>query len=367
MKKQLILVGAGHAHLSVLKHLGQFKPLTHDMTVINPSAYHYYSGMAPGMLSGRYRPRDIRFDIQKITTQHQITFLKDRVCRFNPETRQLFLNSGRSLVYDLVSFNTGSIVPAGPIRPDDDTVIPAKPVENLFHARQKITSLLKKGPLRITVAGGGAAGVEIAANIRQLIKNEGKTADITLMAGGGVLNRFHSGFGRCVRKALQRKGVRIIEGPEIKKYFRGRGELGDGSSFQTDLLIWAIGTRPESLFKASGIDTGKKDGLRVNACLQSTSYPDIFAGGDCACFVPRSLPKTGVYAVRQNPVLYHNLMARLTRTPCKRFVPQKAFMMILNMGDGSGILCRNQLVLEGKAAFALKDLIDRQFMKKLTA
>ena len=50
MKKHLVLVGGGHAHMVTLAHIHRFVEKGYRVTVIGPSAYHYYSGMGPGML-----------------------------------------------------------------------------------------------------------------------------------------------------------------------------------------------------------------------------------------------------------------------------------------------------------------------------
>ena len=61
MKKHLVLIGGGHAHMVTLANLETIVEKGHGVTVIGPSDYHYYSGMGPGMLSGTYRPEEIRF------------------------------------------------------------------------------------------------------------------------------------------------------------------------------------------------------------------------------------------------------------------------------------------------------------------
>jgi hypothetical protein len=72
----------------------------------------------------------------------------------------------------------------------------------------------------------------------------------------------------------------------------------------------------------------------------------------------------GVYAVRQNPILYKNLMAALEGRDLEKFVPQEVYMLIFNMGDGTGIFVRRNWVWNGSLAFKLKDYIDRKFMRK---
>jgi NADH dehydrogenase FAD-containing subunit len=56
MGNHLVLVGGGHAHLTVLLHLSDYVQGGHRVTLVGPSPYHYYSGMGPGMLSGIYPP-----------------------------------------------------------------------------------------------------------------------------------------------------------------------------------------------------------------------------------------------------------------------------------------------------------------------
>jgi NADH dehydrogenase FAD-containing subunit len=68
--------------------------------------------------------------------------------------------------------------------------------------------------------------------------------------------------------------------------------------------------------------------------------------------------------VRQNPILFHNLMAALEGGALIPFNPDGAYLLILNMGDGTGLLWKNEFVWGGRLAFLLKDYIDRRFMRK---
>jgi NADH dehydrogenase FAD-containing subunit len=102
----------------------------------------------------------------------------------------------------------------------------------------------------------------------------------------------------------------------------------------------------------------------VNDYLQSVAYPEIFGGGDCISFEKRPLDKVGVYAVRQNPILLHNLRAALEDRSLQAFQPQDSYLLIYNLGNGTGIFFRGNWVWKGKLVFYLKDYIDRKFMRK---
>jgi NADH dehydrogenase FAD-containing subunit len=102
----------------------------------------------------------------------------------------------------------------------------------------------------------------------------------------------------------------------------------------------------------------------LNRYLQSVAYPEIFGGGDCISFQDRPLDKVGVYAVRQNPILFHNLMAALEGGRFNDFEPDEVYLLIFNSGDGKAIFHRKNWVFDGRAAFLLKDYIDRRFIRK---
>ena len=93
-------------------------------------------------------------------------------------------------------------------------------------------------------------------------------------------------------------------------------------------------------------------------------YPNIFGGGDCISLKDRKIDRVGVYAVRENPILHNNLMAALEGGQMEEFTPQESYMLIFNMGDGTGIFVRNSWVWGGWLAFKLKDYVDTSFMKK---
>ncbi|HWR90327.1 MAG TPA: FAD-dependent oxidoreductase [Dissulfurispiraceae bacterium] len=363
MARHLVLVGAGHAHLMTLKNLREFTARGHRVTVVSADAYHYYSGMGPGMLSGIYRPQDIRFHVKKMVEDRGGLFVKDRVVRIDPGGRVLSLASGNEITYDVVSFNTGSDVPSNHISSSDERIVKVKPIINLLRARQSILDIGRTGSLHLVVAGGGAAGVEIAGNLQRLIHENGIAATITLVAGTGLLGKVPRKVREAAHRSLEKRGVEVIEGDRVLSLQDGAVILPGGRTLPLDMLFLALGVIPSALFRESGIPTGEDGGLLVNDFLESVAYPGLFGGGDCISLQSRPLNKVGVYAVRQNPVLLSNLLASLEGKPLSAFVPGGAYLLILNMGNGKGILWKKEWVLQGRIAFLLKDYIDRRFMK----
>lgn len=363
MGKKLVIVGAGHAHLTILKNLAEFKQAGHDVTVVSAGALHYYSGMGPGMLSGIYRPEEIRFNVKKMAESRGAVFIADNVVKIHPHQKQIDLQSGSTLPYDVMSVNTGSFVPVEKADAAADRIITVKPIENLLNARRKIITALRRKELALTVVGGGPTGVEMAGNLDRLVRDESGKCRITLVAGSRLLGPFKAGVRKRVLNSLVRRQVTVIENARVSAVKDRTVVLSDGREVESDFIFMAVGVKPSTLFADSGLTVGPDGGMLVNQYLQAVDHPEIFGGGDCISFGPQPLAKVGVYAVRQNPILFNNLSGSLNGAALKPFVPQESVLLAFNLGDGTAVVQWHSLVWGGRLGFALKNHIDQTFMK----
>lgn len=366
MEKELILIGGGHAHMVTLANIEAFVKMGHRVTVIGPSEHHYYSGMGPGMLGQTYTPQQIRFDTQRRVEQGGGRFIQANVSHIDPTDRMVHTDDGDAFHYDVLSCNTGSQVPDYMIEGDFNTVYTVKPIEGLIEAQQKLIQLASsKKKIKIAVIGGGAAGVEVAGNAWSLLsKYSRQDFELSLFSQGKLLHRFPDKVRHSVVRLFIRRGIQVFEHNSVERISNNRIALKPGRQYHADMIFLAIGVKPSPIFSASQLPTGPVGGLAVNQYLQCTAHPEIFGGGDCIYFEPDPLNKVGVYAVRQNPVLYHNLMASLTGQPLTSFSPGGAYLLIFNLGKGVGLYYKKGLMLKGRPAFWIKDFIDRRFMRR---
>jgi NADH dehydrogenase FAD-containing subunit len=364
-KARVVFVGAGHAHLNSIKNAGLLIRQGAEVIVIGPDQYHYYSGMGPGMLSGIYKPDDVRVDAQRLTISSGARFIKGHVIGIDPHKKNLHIDNRERLPYDIASFNLGSSVPTDLVKGAHKEAYPIKPIAYLVVLKQTILSKITSSIPRILIIGTGPAGVEIAGNIQRLVsQNEGKAEIILLGAEESLLHRFPEKAGLFARDSLLKRDITIFSRCLVSSLDNGIARTSDHREIAYDIAVLATGIRPVQVFEGSGIDTAQNGSLLINSYLQSTSHPDIFGGGDCVTFRNMRLDMVGVYAVRQAPILLHNIQARLKGEPLKEFVPQKRYLLIFNLGDGSGIFVRSPLVLKGRWAFRLKDFIDKRFISK---
>jgi selenide,water dikinase len=104
--------------------------------------------------------------------------------------------------------------------------------------------------------------------------------------------------------------------------------------------------------------------VETKATLESPSHEGIFAAGDVAAVGGYSLPKAGVYAVRQGPVLAENLWRAVSGKRLKTYRPQRNVLALISTGEPYAIGTRNGITFEGAWVWRWKDWIDRRFMRK---
>ena len=365
MKKQhLVLAGAGHAHMVTMAGIADIRRLGHEVTVIGPSEYHYYSGMGPGMLGRDYQPDDIRFTVKRNVEEQGGTFVLDSVAGIDPDRRELRLVSGESVHYDLLSFNTGSYIALPEIVGSSEQIFLVKPIEGLYRARTAIEAASQKEGVTVAVVGGGPAGVEVAGNLAHLLEKAKFPSKVILFVGSGLLKNFPDAVRNTSRKILKDKGVVIRKEGHLRSIKDNCLQFASGTAQKVDFTILATGVHPSPFFREGGLQVGPDGGLLVNRYLQCPAHPEIFGGGDCICFSNQPLDKVGVYAVRENPVLFHNLKAFLQGEPLQAFDPGGDYLLIFNLGAGQGVLRKNWFQISGRIAFLVKDWIDKKFIAK---
>ena len=365
---RVVLVGAGHAHLRVASQARHPGLRGAEVVLIAPDAT-WYSGMATGMLGGRYAPAEDRIDPGATAAEGGARFIDTRVTGLDRQQRAVCLESGETVPYDLVSFAVGStIAPLDTPPAEAPAVWPVKPISDLARLRSTLEAHFRAGGrTRIAVVGGGATGCEVAANLRALARRHDHAARITIIEQGArLLPEAPPGAARALGRFLERRDVAVACDTPFEG-LRAGALVAGGRTLPADHVVLATGLRPHPLVARLGLPSDPRDGLRVDACLRSIADPRIHAVGDCAAFEPRPLPKVGVFGVRQAPVLLHNLAAALDGRDPRPFRPQQRWLSILNLGDGHGLALYGRYWVLGRWPMRIKERLDRGFVTAFPA
>ena len=226
-------------------------------------------------------------------------------------------------------------------------------------------NLSRGGPLRVVIAGGGAAGVELAFAMHSRWSKRFHPLEITIAESKSSLVNEHSPrVERIILKYLEEKGISHISNCRVESVDETSIHLENHDSLSYDFLLWATGGAPPQLLKHTDVETNETGFIRVRSTLQVVGYENIFAAGDCIDFVPRPLPKSGVYAVREGPILARNINAFLCNKPLKPYRPQASTLALLMTGQRNAIASRPHISFHGNWVWWLKNWIDQRWIKK---
>ena len=374
----IILLGVGHTNAHVLK-MWRMNPVPEaSLTCVSLFPTVTYSGMLPGVLSEQYQPHEMSIDLVRLCSAVGARLIVDEVTGLDRNSRQLLFRNRPPLSYDLLSIGIGSVPNETGLQRTTETSVPfllIKPMqtflERLHQTLKKLAETLQnrdrqEKPVQVTIVGGGAAGVEIAfclpAQLKKFLGEHG--FQFTLInAGEKLAPGFRSKTQELIERHLHERNVKVIHDRRVIQRTEQTLVLSDESEVCSDLVLWATGATSPPLLEKFDLDHDERGFLLIRPTLQTLQDDRIFAVGDTASFEKNPVAKSGVYAVREGPVLWENLQRSLTGRTLIEYKPQRGFNKLINLGDGTAICDYKWFTFEGAWVWRWKDRIDTRFMK----
>jgi selenide, water dikinase len=355
----LVLIGGGHTHALVLRKWGMNPLPGARLTVIHPGATAPYSGMLPGYVAGHYDRGDLDIDLIRLARFAGVRVVAGNAGGIDLDARLVHVPGRPPIGYDLASVNVG-ITSDMPSMPGfGEHAIPAKPL-GPFAAKWR-AFLAGSEPGEVAVIGGGVAGAELAMAMAKALIDRGRPDNtVTLIDNADALSALGSKARARLHSAMTTLGVEVIENVEITAIHADHLQLGDGHAIASRFTTGTAGARAQGWIADTGLAV--MDGfITVDRSLRS-SDPNVFAAGDCAHLIHTPRPKAGVYAVREAPVLYHNLRAVMTGDPLWRYHPQRDYLKLISLGGKSALAEKFGTVFAGPPMWRWKNHIDQTFM-----
>lgn len=362
--KDLVFVGGGHAHALVLRAFAMAPLPGVRLTVINPGPAAPYTGMLPGLIAGHYRRDEIMIDLMRLARQSAARVILDRATGIDRDRQLVHLADRPPLAYDLLSLDVGIGSDLPEIPGYAAHAVAAKPLGGYAEAWEAFLARALPAP-HLTIIGGGVAGMELALASHHRLTGLGRTPVITVIErSAAVLPNIGRGARDSLLAHAARAGIRLITKAEVAEIAAQSVQLTTGELLASDFTLMVAGTRPQGWLADTGLAL-HKGFVTVGPTLQS-SDPLIFAAGDCAHLSHAPRPKAGVFAVREAPILHHNLRAALTGGAMKPYQPQRDYLKLVSTGGRGAVADKFGLRLGGAWLWRVKDRIDRNFMAMFT-
>ena len=159
---------------------------------------------------------------------------------------------------------------------------------------QTRTEELRPGQLHVAIAGAGATGIELAAELlgatKQLIAygldniEAGRDIKITIVeASPTILPALPERLSKATLKELEQLGIEVMTNERVVKAEATGLHTHSGKFIPAETMVWAAGVKaPNFLTKIEGLETNDINQLVVKSTLETTNDVNIFAFGDCA-------------------------------------------------------------------------------------
>ena len=371
--KDIVLVGGGHAHVSVLRKFGM-KPMPGvRLTLITRDIHTPYSGMLPGYVAGHYGWDDVHIDLGPLARFAGARLYHGEVEGLDLGERLVHVPGRPPVPYDLLSINTGSRPRTIEVPGALEFALPVKPIDRWLRDWEALQARVQasEGAFRILVVGGGAGGVELALStqhrLRGLLREKGDDAsrlDYALLTDGpSILPTHNAGVRRRFERVLGERGIAVYRNSKVISVEPDGVHVEGGAFEPADAVLWVTSAAAPQWPAKSGLAVDEEGFITVDASLRSVSHPEVFAAGDIAS-LPDPRPKSGVFAVRQGPVLTENLRRAAAGRALRAYRPQKHFLGLISTGDPYAVASRGNWSFEGKLLWNWKDWIDRRFMQR---
>lgn len=325
-----------------------------QVTLINPSVKAPYTGMLPGFVAGHYDREELDIDLVKLARRAGARLIVDRAIGLNTATKRVQLADRPDIVYDTLSIDIGITSQIPNLSAHHPEIVPAKPLGRFADAWSRLLAGVRDRDTltKITVLGGGVAGVELAlAMAFRLRESEAPAVSISVLESDAVaLRELNASARRKLLAEMASAGIDL--------------QTESGASNippDTHFIVSAAGAAPHPWIAET--DLALESGyIQVNEHLRSLNTPDVFATGDCAHLTHAPRPKAGVFAVRQAPVLFRNLRAALSGQRLAKYTPQRSYLKLISLGRKSAVTDKWGIGLAGDWVWRWKDRIDQAFM-----
>lgn len=360
MSGHVVLVGAGHANLAIVRRARRLHRHGIQLTLVDPGAF-WYSGMAAAVLGGAVAPgRDV-IEPGPAAQRRGVRFVAGRVTHVDAARGMVVVDDREELQGTAVVLNVGSDIEPFGLPVDRDDVVPAKPIRGLLELHDRL--LVGPSAPRVVIVGGGATAVETAGNLSAGPVARAVGPRVTVVAGPEALPVVHDpAVRRRLLQPLLARGVTWDEGVLAEDVTDDGVVLADGRVLPADHVVLATGLRASWTVEALGL--GDRDGMPVTSTLQHPEHPRLLGAGDAVRFGPDGLPRLGVYAVRQVPVLLDNLVALHTGAPLRPFEPPAAVLTAIDLGGHDAVVVYRGHVLAGRPAHLCKRLLDEWYLRR---
>ncbi|MBI2463557.1 NAD(P)/FAD-dependent oxidoreductase [Candidatus Peregrinibacteria bacterium] len=434
MVKNIVILGAGFAGIRVARELSKkIHDKQYAIVLVDKADIHMYTPDLYEVASSFHKRitktcltrlrSTVAIPVRKIIAKRPIVFIHDEVVDIDPKNHQVKLKKEGKINYEILVVALGSVTNYCGIQGMEKNSFSMKNVKDALKINCELDQLVQKHQkekkkLVITIGGGGACGVETAAelvgSLRKLEKKYNYPREkliIRLIEGSDVLAGLKEKGTRCIKKRFQNLGMEVFMNTKILKvnkknivgtfvklhcdgkmshFFEMQNRAGKGvsdnntsrrfgktvrekghffelpvCSMNYDMLIWTGGVMVNPLIQKIFGEKNLKGAIQTNTFLQSVRFPSVFAAGDNA-YVENSfhtgnrLPMLAQIALHEGTAIAKNIIRRIHGKSLLPYMPKEAICLI-PIGGKDALFSFKKHVFTGAFFWWLRRLVSLKY------
>ena len=375
MNERIVILGGGFAGMSTARELTKQLRRQHrlarrpgdagvSVTLINRENYFVFQPLMADIISGTIETTHVVVPLRRMLRDVEVEV--GYVERIDPIRKRVVVRrrqSGQSfeVEYDALVVALGSVTDFRAVPGMAEYALGMRTLGDAFYLRNRALAMLEEATgeedpqlqeakLTFVVVGGGSTGVEVAAELEDLLRTAHRTfADlpeprvVLVHSRRHVLPEFGERLARYATRKLGQLGVSLRLGHRLTRVEPDLVELDDGTIIRTETVISTVGNAPHPVLASLDVSKNALDErgwVRPDATFAVPGLDRVWALGDCATIIDpkngRPMPATAQHAVREGPHAARNILAVLAGQPATPFDYDQQGMLV-SLGRFRGV------------------------------
>jgi len=312
-RPEVLIIGGGFAGLTAMHAMARTAAA---VTLVDRNVYSTFQPLLYEVATAGLTAADVAYPLWSATFRRGAQYRKGELAGLDLERRIATLDTGEKLSYDFLIIATGVNAAFFGVPGAAEHALSLYTRRDAVRLRNSLMDALERrneglaGPeIDITVVGGGATGVELAATLAEL-RNFALPAvypnidrsmfQVRLIEmGPALLAPYHRKLRDYTRQQLVDRGVEVLLGTAIKEVRDGAVLLPDGSERRSDITVWAAGVAGTDAEWTRALPRGQGGRIEVGADLRVTGQERVFAAGDIAVNSADPVPQLAQPALQE--------------------------------------------------------------------
>ena len=382
--QKILIVGGGYAGFYTAFKLEKLlRKGEAEVTLVDPLPYMTYQPFLPEVVAGSIEARHTVVSHRRHLKS--TTMINGKMTKIDHSKKVATLDvPGLGEIqhsYDQLILTAGAVSRTFPIAGVADNAIGLKSVEEAIEIRNHILTNFDKAAnmpagvardrlLTFVVVGGGFAGIEVFAEMRNLASYllryyptlEFKDVHFHLIeAMGRIMPEVSQKTSEWVLEDLDRRGAKVHLNTQLSSAVDGVVELSTGEKFESDVIVWTAGVMASPFVKNTDLPMDERGRIIALPTLQINrdgnalsgawtagdvaAVPDLTGGGVGGFCVPNAQ-----HAVRQGKLLAKNIVATLRNEGIVEY-KHKNLGAVAGLGLYNGVFQSGNIVLKGFLAW----------------